>query len=714
MNSYFDEAFRSLDFLTEEAFNLDDEGMKEMSDFIEDGDVETVNVIDPDAETEDDLQDDYVGKVILNCVVCHSNMFEDKDEIEIDEGDTVANVGKECPFCSSRDGFKICGKVVSYDPFKDDDDEDEAESEEEVEIKDDGDEEEVELKDKEREGDDEVETEEEEKVEESLNEGIFGIGDPKPDKSGRVEYSGGVIADKYKDSVISVWCKDNCKEISDFAFANCKNLKTVTIRGKVDKIGNSAFLACTSLTKVSIPGTVVVVGPRAFAGCSSLKDADISPKVKHISNNSFQYCDVTIHSKSGTNVEKYAKSNGINFSSSGAYTEGFYENDEEEEVVEESLSHRRMVEKLAKRRMDMRECSKGRKVKEDYDETDADEYDRYEDEDEEDVSPRIHREMNRIQRMHDRNAHDIQVDECKIAEDSAVSAAADSAAANAIDKASQPVFESSRRDDIDADADDRKEYAKAKFDKIEDDADSDRDYRLKHPKYKGELPRKHKKFDEDFRRVEIETDDETMEMDTKDDGGVTVTTTPKTEPTEEETAEVETTVDDVEVGGEETGDTVAELSDDDKKEIISNSEEEKAEAEEEAPAEETETTEVDAEEIKEESFDYVCGKYLKETYSNVKDFKSTCAREKDGKLVLEGVISFASGAKKNTSFIFEAYRATKSGRLKFLGENVEITPNKKAFTLTAVTKNKVLVAESLSYRYLQEGKRVSGICRVIK
>ena len=44
---------------------------------------------------------------------------------------------------------------------------------------------------------------------------------------------------------------------------------------------------------------------------------------------------------------------------------------------------------------------------------------------------------------------------------------------------SKPLTESTKRDDIDADADDKKELAKAKFMRKKDDADADKDYKLK-------------------------------------------------------------------------------------------------------------------------------------------------------------------------------------------------------------------------------------------
>ena len=66
---------------------------------------------------------------------------------------------------------------------------------------------------------------------------------------------------------------------------------------------------------------------------------------------------------------------------------------------------------------------------------------------------------------------------------------------------------------------------------------------------------------------------------------------------------------------------------------------------------------------------------------------------------LDGVITFNSGNKKNTSFIFESHTSTKSGKLKFLGSNQQILEGKKIFTLAGTLNKKNLICESLTYNY---------------
>lgn len=50
-------------------------------------------------------------------------------------------------------------------------------------------------------------------------------------------------------------CKYKVVEIGNNAFANCKNLRKVTIGKNVKKIGNRAFFKCTKLKKIVIKST---------------------------------------------------------------------------------------------------------------------------------------------------------------------------------------------------------------------------------------------------------------------------------------------------------------------------------------------------------------------------------------------------------------------------------------------------------------------------
>lgn len=109
------EAFKALDALNEDTFSVSDDGISKLAAFEQNDDlVDEISVIDPEAETEEDIKDSYVGKVILDCKVCHSKLYKDAEEIELDEEQTSANVGEECPYCYTTDGFDIIGQVATF------------------------------------------------------------------------------------------------------------------------------------------------------------------------------------------------------------------------------------------------------------------------------------------------------------------------------------------------------------------------------------------------------------------------------------------------------------------------------------------------------------------------------------------------------------------------------------------------------------------------
>lgn len=107
----------------------------------------------------------------------------------------------------------------------------------------------------------------------------------------------------------------------------------------------------------------------------------------------------------------------------------------------------------------------------------------------------------------------------------------------------------------------------------------------------------------------------------------------------------------------------------------------------------------DIDDFDEESFDELGESYLKNVYENVESYKTTSASVKDNQLMLEGIIHFASGKDKKTNFIFESSQATKRGKVKFLGENQQITKGKKSFSITGNLNSGKFITESFNYNY---------------
>lgn len=156
--SYLTEAFKSLEILEEEDFNLaNKEDVEKLQDFENEQPEDVIEIMSMDfddvEEAEEENEESHIGDVILDCPVCHSKLYKHSDEVVIDEEEQLANVGEECPYCYTADGFKIVGQVAPYQP------------EDEISV-------DVEDKEEIEDSDDEVEEEEKEEVEveESLNE----------------------------------------------------------------------------------------------------------------------------------------------------------------------------------------------------------------------------------------------------------------------------------------------------------------------------------------------------------------------------------------------------------------------------------------------------------------------------------------------------------------------------------------------------------------
>lgn len=417
MKNYLTEAFRKLEILDEETFSTDAKGLEELNDFINtDEQTDDVIVVDPEAETEEDVQDSYVGKVILDCCVCHSMSYKDKEEVVVDEEENLANVGEECPFCFSNDGFYVIGEVA---PF----------NEEEVEEKD---EEEVKVDD----GEIEVEEKEEEKFE------------------------------SVKRSARKQRIKESVKRIQR------KSVKESKETGE-----------------------------------------DLSEYQKWVDY------DMKKYRKISDDTMKKIKSAGLS-------------------VVKDQYGD---YEVIADRPV-KEACKKSRKSKKSVDES-----------------------------------------------------------------------------------------------------------------------------------VEVKaTDENDVEVVKNDDGSL-----------------------DVRVGSTETvdeGETIVPLDDETKVEIEDNSVEDEE-------AGEDEMIDFDVDEFSEEDFDGLGESYLKRIYNNVESYKTVKASSGNNKLYLEGVITFKSGNKKKTNFVFEAFEATKSNKAKFIGENTQISKNKKAFTISGKFNEGKFIAESLNYNY---------------
>lgn len=202
---------------------------------------------------------------------------------------------------------------------------------------------------------------------------------------------------------------------------------------------------------------------------------------------------------------------------------------------------------------------------------------------------------------------------------------------------------------------------------------------------------------ESMNNVRVETDENTVTVNSDENGKVTVTTEPNESPVD-------------------SGEMIAPIPDEEQSAIIDS----ELSADVDAPvegeeidlggAEELPEDEIDfdMEEIDEESADNLGESYLKRVYENVDSFKTTNSYIRENKIILEGVISFTSGKKSKTGFILESRSADKTGKVSFTGYNKHFTDNKNAYLFEGKVKDKRLVLEKMSYRYSLNENMIRG------
>ena len=182
MSQIINEAFKELKGLDEElkkldeaAFSFDRQGMLDLGDFLHQDAEEPdfVDIIDDEAETEEDVKDNYVGDVILQCCICNGYTVKNPKEVFINAATGKANEDMECPWCWNKGGFTIVSQVKNpYDESEGtedasaDDNVEPAKDEEELTVDTDF----IQLEDKEAEPVQESLKEEAEEVEENSSE----------------------------------------------------------------------------------------------------------------------------------------------------------------------------------------------------------------------------------------------------------------------------------------------------------------------------------------------------------------------------------------------------------------------------------------------------------------------------------------------------------------------------------------------------------------
>ncbi len=78
--------------------------------------------------------------------------------------------------------------------------------------------------------------------------------------------------------------------IDSKAFAECTNIKSVTIPNSVVSIADKVFYNCKALETINIPNSVTYIGDKVFYNCESLKSITLPNSIKHMGEYVFSYC----------------------------------------------------------------------------------------------------------------------------------------------------------------------------------------------------------------------------------------------------------------------------------------------------------------------------------------------------------------------------------------------------------------------------------------
>ena len=758
--NYLSEAFKQLEILNEDVFDLDKDGLEDLRDFQDEDEEEVIDVIDPDAEDEEELKDSYVGKVILDCSVCHTDIYKDKEDVIIDEETQLANVGEECPYCFSVDGFNVIGEVKPFveTEFETDDDVEVEVDGEEVEEEEDEEEEKNEsLKRKKR----MVEAVSKRRNRKSLTEApIYGL-EPRYDSRksfyGKAQADTGDNGDKnklYSYGTLVAEMKDGKPVVYG-------TYSATTLRHIKDWLKQNGFKAETSRQILADYG----VKDESCSGKKPMKES--SGEVFH-NDNGLDYT-VVERSKSGKNALLNRGGQWIIAwncpKDSGSWGQGHYFFDEGEarewwnkKYIKESKTPVKISRKSLKEGWDTKAVERFLKgaVKDIMDEKGtcatmkldnrlavcvgwSDGY--YDDDDsvihaENDpewgmnagikvwTSDSMRTDFDYINAPYDKDTGDVWDTSVSISPNEDYASLA-SYFEEEYDKMKEYEIEKDGKivgkwgedeDEEEFESLNRKSRKKNIKESVGQDVSEYQkwvDYDMKkYKKISKETMSKIKKAG--LSVVKDQYGDYEVIADRKDEACNGRKSRKMKESIEDitiDTGDQEITVSAVDKEKVESDDEmIAPLSDETKTDIEMNTD-----AEDEETGDEVD---VDMDEFSEEEFDDLGESYLKKVYENVNKYKTTSVKEKDNKLVIEGLIKFNSGKTKKTSFVFEAKTIDKNGHAKFLGENLQISRGHKSFKLSGTVSNNKFIAESLNYNYRaknsKNSQRVYGTVKVNK
>ena len=94
----------------------------------------------------------------------------------------------------------------------------------------------------------------------------------------------------YCSSLKSISIPETVISIGKYAFCNCNSIETFIVPDSVTTIGEYAFYGCSSVKQITLPDTIKVINNYTFYGCSSLEGIQLPSDTTSIGNYVFTYC----------------------------------------------------------------------------------------------------------------------------------------------------------------------------------------------------------------------------------------------------------------------------------------------------------------------------------------------------------------------------------------------------------------------------------------
>ncbi|GEM_PF-499408 len=110
------------------------------------------------------------------------------------------------------------------------------------------------------------------------------------------------------------------QQIGNYAFSNCKNLKTVSVTSSLEKIGEYAFKGCGNLTNIRLQEGLTSIGHNAFENCTSLKSIILPATLTKVDYYAFSNCSALTDVLIAKGIEDCVISEGLFYNCSALKT----------------------------------------------------------------------------------------------------------------------------------------------------------------------------------------------------------------------------------------------------------------------------------------------------------------------------------------------------------------------------------------------------------